>query len=523
MDKLLQENIKLRREIAKLQNQELSYGISILEEKPKLKITGVLIAEGVWKGIKYDYEEMKKALSKFKGLPVKVMHGKSEEFGDKTVGRVTKVDKDDILRAITFEAIIEDPKAVQLIKEGVFDAVSIKGGFENIDDSHTPPVGLNYTPIEVSLTGSPACENCILFTVTALSKCLNESTANRKVGEKIMSDEQVEQTEETEEYIEIKENEVLVLPDNWEEIEDFSIVEAEVKPLEQALQELAEKEEEEKEKVKVIKIIKVPAGKYPKTATRVAKIYGYPYPYYGYPYYYYYYPYYYYTYPSMEEILDILPLEEDYRTFMKKCLKEGKSMKECAEEWKKQKGEMEEEEQTELAKVKCPVCGKEFSSKKAFLKHWEEEHAAKYGEYQLVKRLIKKMLEDRTFTRKFKRIMELEDEPCPDKPCQETEKTEEKTEEKKEEQTQEKTEEITQKEKPKEEEHIEKEEVKKGQEEEKKEEERKEERTERTEPVPKTKLSLEEMTKLILEKAKEKGMAPEEVAAELLVGEFKRE
>jgi len=350
IEELLAENVKLRAELNTL--KELSgfvSGITVLSEKPQLKISGVLIAEGVWKGIKYSYEEMKKALSKFKNLPIKVQHGHSEEFGDKTVGKVTKVVPDDVLRALAFEGIITDEKAAQLIKDGVFNAISIKGGFAQINDKVTPPVGLDYTPIEASLTGSPACDNCILFSVEELEKCLSKDSTQDKVGDNTMSEEEME-------YFEIREDEVLVLPENYEELEDFSTFEFEVKKLDEVISTIKELAEEEKKGTKVKKVvIRVPAGKYPSIAKQGVKVYGYPYPKYAYPYYYYYgYPYgtpavyYYYYYPeALEELLDILIENESYREFMKKCMKEKgggpEALKECAAEWRKKQGEASED------------------------------------------------------------------------------------------------------------------------------------------------------------------------------------
>jgi len=459
LEELLAENAQLREKLGNYQELGFTSNINILAKKPKLKISGVLIAEGVWKGVKYDYEEMKKALSKFLGLPIKVQHGKSEEFGDRTVGKVTKVAADDVIRSLVFEGIVTDEKAVKLIEDGVFNAISIKGGFEKLEEDSTPPVGRNYTPIEASLTGSPACDNCMIFNVSALEKALNDTHALSLDGEEEMvegefGDEVQNKTEETEtetqteETIEIKANEVLVLPDNWDEIEDFTVVEAEIRPIDEIL-ELAKELAKKKEKVKVVKIIKVPPGKYPKVARKIAKYYGYPYPYYGYPYYYY--PYYYYVYP------------------------------EAAEE-----KEEEEGESMELATIKCPVCGEEFKSKRAFLKHWKEEHEEKYGAYQLVKRLIQKMEEDRSFTRKFKHIMQLEETET--ESTRDTVETEVKQEEKKEESKPEVEEETKQE---------------KGQEEKKEEEQREETVAETASEEPRP--SLEELLERAREEAVKEG------------------
>jgi uncharacterized C2H2 Zn-finger protein len=446
LQEALAENAELRRKLAELERRLESINgfhsnIHILSDKPMI-ITGVLISEGVWKGIKYDYNELKKSLDKFKDLPVKVMHGKSEEFGNKIVGKVIQLGTDDLLKAITFKAEITDERAQQLIRDGTFNAVSIAGTFKELTND-VPPVGLGYEPIEVSLTGSPACSNCYIFSIEELSrsfgtKDLSKETEKRTVGEIGMSEtnepvENVSQEQKSAtDIVEIKENQVLVTPDNFDQLSDGSEFEFQVVNVDNLTQELAKKKEE-KATVKKI-VIKVPAGKYPSVALKGIKqagtaypmypyYYGYPtyyyygyygYPYYGYPTYYYYY----YGYPSLEELLDVLELAESYRTFMKKCLKEKgggpEALKACAAEWKKQQKaeeeqkpkeevqlenkeevkEMEKKEEPkieakqELAKIKCPVCGQQFDTKKAFLKHWKELHEEQYGAYKLIKRLI---------------------------------------------------------------------------------------------------------------------------------------
>ena len=515
IEELLAENVQLRKKLSEI--TELSGFVShihVLEEKPQLKISGVLIAEGVWKGVKYDFEEMCKALDKFQGLPIKVMHGHSEEFGDRNVGKVIKVAKDPILRAIVFEGIITDDRAAELVKDGTFNAISIKGAFKEISND-VPPVGKDYTPMEASLTGSPACDNCYIFNVEELSKSLKESNKADSIGEKEMSEV---------EEIEIKEDQVLVVPENFSELKEGETFEFEVKSLDEILKEVSLEEEGEGEakEVKKIKkvIIRVPPGKYPKIATEGVKIYGYPFPKYAFPSYYYY-PstmpsiYYYYYYPEvLEEMLDVVIENESYREFLKKCMKEKgggpEALKECAKLWREKKKEQSEESNIleqecsecneELATIKCPVCGKEFSSKQAFLKHWKEEHEEKYGAYQLIKRLIKEMQENRAFLRRFRHIIELQEESAEEK-----KETEEQTSTEKQEETKEET-----KEESKESEETTSEETK----EESKEtsEETKESKTEESEETKETK---EE------EKKEIKIEATPETVAELILKEFR--
>ena len=523
IEELLAENVQLRKKLSEI--TELSgfaSHIHILEEKPHLKISGVLIAEGVWKGVKYDFDEMCKALDKFQGLPIKVMHGHSEEFGDKNVGKVIKVAKDPILRAIVFEGIITDDKAAELVKDGTFNAISIKGAFKEISND-VPPVGKDYTPMEASLTGSPACDNCYIFNVEELSKSLKESNKADSIGEREMSEV---------EEIEIKEDQVLVVPENFSELKEGEAFEFEVKSLDEILKEVSLQDKEETvKKIKKV-IIRVPPGKYPKTATQGVKIYGYPFPKYAYPYYYYYgYPYaypsiyYYYYYPEvLEEILDVVIENESYREFMKKCMKEKgggpEALKECAKLWREQKKEQSEESNIleqecsecneELATIKCPVCGKEFSSKQAFLKHWKEEHEEKYGAYQLIKRLIKEMQENRAFLRRFKHIIELQEDTQENKETKE-ESTEEKKEESEEDKT--KKEETTETKESEESQETKQESTEETKEEETK-EEIKEETKEETEEQEKSTESKEEKKEIKIEPT------PETVA-ELILKEFR--
>jgi len=448
IEELLAENVELR---SKLGSEEIGSIFHVLSIKP-MKISGVLIAEGVWKGIKYSYDKvLKPALNKFKGLKGLVMHGKTEEFKDRQIGKLTKVACDDILKAITFEAEVTDPEAIEKIKEGVFDAVSIKGKFDEIDMSSTPPEGVGYTPIEWSLTGTPACKNCLIFSKEELSRSIENFISEDAPGNKKVNNM-------SEEEFEIKENEVLV--------EDFTEVEAEVLPFE----ELAKTKKKRK-------IIRVKPGKYPVRAKRIVKYFGYPYPYYYYPYYYY--PNYE---ESLDDLLDLLPLAEDYKSFMKKCMNEKKDikniterMKACAMEWKKQnKGEDKEEEkeeeikekeEMEMAEIKCPVCGEVFKSKNALIKHWNEEHKEKYGEYSKVKKLIK----DRELVNKFRKVFALEEDiEGESTPTQDIQSTEQATEtQKSEEEKGEKEEE--KKETPKETKEEKEEEPKKKSKEEKKE------------------------------------------------------
>ena len=359
---LLEENESLRKKVAQLEEQlnEIYSYFELEKQDEGVVISGVLIAEGVWKGVKYSYEEMCKALEDFKRIPILVGHGNTEEFGDRPVGEMLEVKKDDLLRALVFKAKITDPKAQEYVLNRILNAISIKGSFEQLDDSKVPPLGIGFKPLEASLTSHPACDVCRVFQIEDNSNNLCNTLQCR---------EEVELSEET---IDIGEKDFLVISVTDTELEEGSEIEAQVLPFEEVskLQNPAV-------------VAKVKPGTYPRKLLKFVKIYGYYaplYPHYGYYYYYPYYgfygyPYYYYKYPAPTEGEEV---------------------------------EQEETPELELAKIVCPVCGKEFDSKKKFLEHWKEKHQAKYGEYGQVKKLVKDIFSKEELRKAFKKFFMLE-------------------------------------------------------------------------------------------------------------------
>ena len=142
LEEALAENEQLRRELSTLkeklkeQNEvkELSVDfVSTLSSitnlgmvGKKLKIAGIMLAEGVWNGLPYVKSEIKKMYDRFKNklrkLPITVEHERTEEFKDKKVGETVNVEWDDMLGAIKYEAYITDPKAIEMVKNGTFPA-----------------------------------------------------------------------------------------------------------------------------------------------------------------------------------------------------------------------------------------------------------------------------------------------------------------------------------------------------------------------------------------------------------------
>jgi len=429
------ELIKEYESVISKSTSQLSFPIAVENTEPMI-ITGVALASGIWKGVYYSPEELKKEATNMKEallkLPLIVEHGKDPKYGDRPVGVHLDFYYEPTIESLIYKAKVTDPEAIKDIKSGKLFATSMKTDMKAVNIGGLTK-GFKFVPLENSLTSKPACDKCLIFVkkegnkrVLSLHKYLNSlNKLDLKRGVYIMS-----KNEENE--LEITEEQCLFIPET-KEVDKVLEVEAEVMELTEAL-------------VKDGYIFSLKAGKYPKRAKKFIYYYGCPiprYPGYGY------YPYYgyYYWYPKkakkaleIEELLDILELNPDYRSFMKTCMKEGKSMKECAAEWKKEKGAKTEEESTmeeELAKkIVCPVDGQEFPSFAAFKKHWNQEHADKYGPYKAAKKLFKS-LADKKFRSAFKKIAELSEEEesteeaKPEEKPAETKPSEEEAKEKK--------------------------------------------------------------------------------------------
>lgn len=333
MLELVKENTQLRKLLFD-KSESVGSKIYILSENP-LRIRGILIAEGIWKGVYYDYAELTKALDKFDNLKGMVMHGHSEKYKDRVIGKLEKVIKDDLLRAIKFEAIVTDEDAIKDIRDGKFDAVSIKVEFENVDFTKTPPYGKGLKPIEWSLTSTPACDTCLIFNAEELDKHIN--TLNMNITQSnnsvvMMNDQNTPELAKPKCPACGKEFEDLVkFDEHWMNEEHNKLVKD------------GEKYGEEKEKQ-----------------------------------------------------------DEKYGEY-----------KEEEKEMTKPKDKDKDEEKYEeyyyenAKKIICPVCGKEFDNKKDFNEHWDKEEKDKYGEYKPVSKLIKKVLKDRELINKIRKVLEL--------------------------------------------------------------------------------------------------------------------
>lgn len=167
--------------------EDLTFGffpiISLNSEKP-IQISGIALAEGIWKNVIYSPEEIEKATADLVGKPIKIEHGMDKEFGSKIVGKVIEALFDKILKAIKFKADIEDPIIKERILAGAYKAVSMSTFMEKIPtNDESIKEGIDFTFTELSLVKNPACEKCFIFHCEQLSK-----QENTDIGEKMVNE-----------------------------------------------------------------------------------------------------------------------------------------------------------------------------------------------------------------------------------------------------------------------------------------------------------------------------------------------
>lgn len=306
----------------------------VLKEEP-FTIRGVLITEGVWNGDYYPARVLKEMVEKGDSIPIKVEHGGNPEFGDRQVGYLTNWEYNDILKGIIFDAVLTDEKAIQLVKEGKYPAVSLFSWVDRKEVNGYREI-LSAKPLEISLTDNPA----VPYALIAFSKkhLKEDGTIIIKSEAMPMEEKQVEmevtpvQEAKTEEAPKEaseeapKESTQESVPE-VKEIEIDEEIKAQLEQLgiseEEFKQNFVELEVKEGEDIvlDVLPVEEAAKKKRPRLGVRPRKYYyRYPYPYpkkqeetvepeplarkkkvilyyYGYPYGYPYYPYYYYAPP----------------------------------------------------------------------------------------------------------------------------------------------------------------------------------------------------------------------------------
>jgi hypothetical protein len=142
--------------------QTLSNFTIIEELQNRLRISGILLAEGVWNNVLYTKDQIKIMFDKFKGklshLNYKVEHERTQEFGNANVGVNSQVEWSDTLGAILYKADITNPKIIEDIKSGLYTGTSMKLAIKKIIDEKGVVKALNLEPIDNSVTSNPACD-----------------------------------------------------------------------------------------------------------------------------------------------------------------------------------------------------------------------------------------------------------------------------------------------------------------------------------------------------------------------------
>ena len=183
LSEALKENINLRKLYnVKSKEDELNAPIvietlsdlTIIEElEGKLRISGILLAEGIWNGVFYGKEEIKKMYDNFKErlahMKIIAEHEKMPEFGPMKLGGHTKIEWSDTLGAILYSGEVTNSKAIELIKLGRFKGTSMKLRVKRIPEGMLIK-GVDLEPIDNSLTGSPACTPALIVSKEEMNK-----------------------------------------------------------------------------------------------------------------------------------------------------------------------------------------------------------------------------------------------------------------------------------------------------------------------------------------------------------------
>ena len=365
-----------------------------------IRITGVALKEGVFKDVLYSEKELKKVANRMKGLPLKVEHGRTKEFGGIEVGKVESSYWDPLLRSILFSAIVTNARAIEYVKSGELGAVSSSTWMEKRSAGHAGlKIGSSYNFQELSLVKQPACDKCFIFHVEQLSNRILGKDLNIKKTQNTIEGE-LQLTKEDE----ILEETLLDEGDNPEE--ELGEVE-ELTPQLFVILELPDLESLSELK-KVYKVqryyldYKSPYKNYKKGPEELKEV----------------------ATKEMKEIFTPSPLgitnvagklmehqkgapnpeacSEDFVTELqgefkcKLCDKTHPSMMGFFKHFlakhqkyyedEKYKGKDPKEKSPEKdpkeAKTACPVCGDKFESTEEFGKHWGLKHKEKYGEFK---------------------------------------------------------------------------------------------------------------------------------------------
>jgi len=240
-EELLEEVSSLRKELRKLTSNEKevqslsSFYTTDLDNK--LKLSGILLAEGTWGGVYWDGKAIEEMVKKYKRklneMEITAEHERYPKWGTKRKGYHESVSYNDKLKAAIYEGIIDDSKAIKAIKDGTFRATSLRIKFVPKFENNIK-IATKLEPINNTLTETPACKTCNIFTWKDLSNQENEikyfgikekniskdnerySDVNTMSEETEFEDIEIEEADLMSKYFELKSDLVGVLPDETE-------------------------------------------------------------------------------------------------------------------------------------------------------------------------------------------------------------------------------------------------------------------------------------------------------------------
>jgi len=401
-----------------LWNKELEILISpyvfLGQNQGGIKITGVALKEGVFKDVLYSEKELRKVANLMKGLPIKVEHGRTKEFGGLTVGKVESSYWDPLLRSILFSAIVTNSKAIEYIKSGTLGAVSSSTWMEKRSAGHGGlKIGSEYNFQELSLVKQPACDKCFIFHVEQLSNRilgnnLNiKKTANTIEGELQLTKQDNEIIEET--FLDEEEGKEELIGE--EELSPQLCVILEL-PDEESLSELKKvynvkryyfdyrspyKKYKKVEELKAVTSKEVKETFTPKKSD-VTNVTGKPMDHQI-------------GAPNPEACSDLLFVELKGKVKCKLCNKDFPNIlgffkhflaehPKYAED-EKYKEKYKEKYPEKKSGISCPVCADKFETDEEFGKHWAEKHKEKYGEFKETMSLFEELARETCKVRKM--------------------------------------------------------------------------------------------------------------------------
>ena len=233
-DELVSEIKALQTRLSEWERLVKLLGTPLLVEdlsKDKLRIRGILLGEGQWNGIQYTADEIKKMVDKLANAVNKgkikiffdVEHGRDKEFLDEkgepiNVGYLESLRYVPEIKACVHTSIIDNPKAIELIRRGELKGVSASLLVTKKLGKDGTPLATNIDLLKVSLVREPACSFAYNMYIEQLMRkdSLKEEDESKPEVESMSVDRVEETKEEIEEQAKKKKKEEYPYPEEEE-------------------------------------------------------------------------------------------------------------------------------------------------------------------------------------------------------------------------------------------------------------------------------------------------------------------